>query len=73
MPEVDAGPSKPIVAYVSSAKSGTRGKNAALMPEAFQLALNVLLNAPAGVFTVKFASSLPNTALMRSVASCIWT
>ena len=36
MPEVDAGPVKPTVAYVSSAKSGNTGKNAGLMPEAFQ-------------------------------------
>ena len=48
MPEVEAGPSKPMVAYVSSTKSGTNGMNAALMPDAFQLALNELLNAPAG-------------------------
>ena len=71
MPEVDAGPDKPIVAYVSSAKSGNTGKNAGLMPEAFQELLKALLNAPAGVFTNKLAWSLPNTALMRSVASCI--
>jgi hypothetical protein len=43
------------------------------MPEAFQLALNGLLNAPAGVFTSKLAWSLPNTALMRSVGSCMST
>ena len=47
--------------------------NASVDAVAHQLALNVLLNAPANVFTVKFASSLPNTAIMRSVASCTWT
>ena len=73
MPDVDAGPVKPIVAYVSSAKSGNTGKNAGLMPEAFQELLNGLLKAPAGVFTNKLDWSLPNTALMRSVASCNWT
>ena len=73
MPEVEAGPVKPIVAYESSASSGNTGKNAGLMPEAFQELLNALLNAPSGVFTSKLAWSLPNTALMRSVASCIWT
>ena len=39
------------------------------MPEAFQELLNGLLNAPSlGVFTIKLAWSLPNTALMRSVS-----
>ena len=40
---------RPIVAYVSSAKSGNTGKNAGLMPEAFHELLNGLLNAPARV------------------------
>ena len=73
MPEVEAGPVNPMVAYVSSARSGNTGKNAGLMPEAFQELLNGLLNAPPGVFTIKLAWSLPNTALMRSVASCMST
>ena len=73
IPEVEAGPVKPIVAYVSSAMSGNTGKNAGLMPEAFHDELNVLLNAPAGVLINKLAWSLPNTALMRSVGSCIST
>ena len=51
MPEVEAGPVRPIVAYVSSANSGKTGKNAGLIPEAFQELLKGLLNAPAGVFT----------------------
>ena len=55
MPEVEAGPVKPIVAYVSSAKSGNTGKNAGLMPEAFQELLNALLNAPAGVLINRLA------------------
>ena len=56
-----------MVAYVSSARSGTNGRNAGLMPEAFGLVLNVLLNAPLGCSPSKLAWSLPNTALMRSV------
>ena len=73
MPEVDAGPANPMVAYVSSAKSGNTGKNAGLMPEAFHELLNALLNTPAGVLMNRFAWSLPNTALIRSVASCMST
>ena len=73
IPEVDAGPVKPMVAYVSSARSGNTGKKAGLMPEAFQELLKGLLNAPAGVSKSKLAWSLPNTALMRSVASCMST
>ena len=73
MPEVEAGPVKPIVAYVSSARSGNTGKNAGLIPEAFQELLNGLLNAPPGVFTNRFAWLLPNTPLMRSVGSCMFT
>ena len=59
MPEVEAGPVKPIVAYVSSARSGNTGKNAGLMPEAFQELLNELLNAPPGVITIRLASLFP--------------
>ena len=73
MPDVEAGPVSPIVAYESSAKSGNTGKNAGLMPEAFHELLNGLLKAPPGVLTVKFDTSLPNTALMRSVAFCMST
>ena len=51
MPDVDAGPVKPMVAYVSSARSGNTGKKAGLMPDAFHELLNGLLNAPPGVFT----------------------
>jgi hypothetical protein len=43
------------------------------MPDAFQDELKALLKAPAGVSTLKLASLLPYTALMRSLASCIWT
>ena len=37
--ELDAGPSSPIVAYVSSTISGKNAKNAAAIPEALQLLL----------------------------------
>ena len=43
MPDVDAGPVKPMVAYESSANSGYTAKNAGLMPEAFQLTFRALL------------------------------
>ena len=68
-PEEAAGPSKPMVAYVSSAKSGNAGKNAGLMPDAFQLALKVLLNTPSGAETNNSALLLPNMALIRSPSS----
>ena len=71
MPEVAAGPVKPMVAYVSSANSGKTGKNAGLMPEAFQEAFKGLLNTPLGVFKIKLAWSLPKTALIRSVSFTI--
>ena len=51
MPDVDAGPSNPMVAYVSSAKSGNTGKKAGLMPEAFHALLKALLNTPSGAST----------------------
>ena len=51
----------------------TTGKNAGLMPEAFHELLNVLLKAPAGVLIKRLAWSFPNTALIRSVASCMST
>ena len=73
MPEVEAGPSKPMVAKLSSAKSGTSGKKAALIPEAFQLALKVLLKMFAGVVITKFDWSLPNTAENLSVGSLALT
>ena len=46
IPEVEAGPVRPIVAYVSSANSGKTGKNAGLIPEAFQELLKELLKTP---------------------------
>ena len=65
-PEVEAGPSKPMVPYVSEANSGNATKKAGLMPEGFQLAFNALLYTPAGAERIKGASLFPNTALMRS-------
>ena len=53
-PDIDAGPVNPMVAYVSSTRSGTAEKNAGLIPEAFQLALKGLLNTPSGVSMIKF-------------------
>jgi hypothetical protein len=53
--------------------SGNTGKNAGLMPEAFHEELKALLNAPEGVLINKCVWSLPNTALMRSVGSCMST
>ena len=73
MPEVDAGPVKPMVAYVSSAISGNCATNAGLSPEAFQLELKPVLNAPLGTFTNKGCSLLPNTALNVSLASIMST
>ena len=43
------------------------------MPEAFQLELKELLNAPSGVLMDSSLVLLPNTALMRSVASFMST
>jgi hypothetical protein len=73
IPEADAGPSRPIVAYVSSAISGNNGKNTGLIPEAFQLAFTVFGNAPSGVLITRFDSLFPNTALIRSVGSSMLT
>ena len=73
MPEVEAGPVKPMVAYVSSAISGNMAKNAGLMPEALQLGLKLVLNAPLGTFTNRGCSLLPNTALKVSLASIMST
>ena len=73
MPEADAGPLSPMVAYVSSAKSGNTPKNAGLIPDAFQEELNWLLNAPIGTSMLNPASSLPYTALMRSVGWTMFT
>ena len=58
---------------MSSTKSGNTGTNAGLMPDAFQLELNGLLNAPSGASTVSMYSLLPNTALIRSDASFMLT
>ena len=72
-PDAEAGPVRPMVAYVSSTKSGNKSKNAGLIPEAFQVGLALELNAPEGVLTMSVSALLPNTALMRSEASDIWT
>ena len=45
----EAGPSKPMVAELSSAKSGKEPRKRGLTPEAFQLELKGLLKIPAGV------------------------
>ena len=57
----------------ASAKSGASGKKAALMPDAFQLALNALLKMLSGVLITRCAWSLPNTAEILSVASLALT
>ena len=59
MPEVEAGPVKPMVAYVSSTISGKLAKKAGLMPDALQEELKFVLYAPAGTFTYIAVSALP--------------
>ena len=66
-PDEAAGPSNPIVAKLSSAKSGNTGRKAGFTPEAFQLELYGLLNMPAGVSKMRLYSSVPNTAESWSV------
>ena len=73
IPEEEAGPANPMVAYVSSAKSGKTGKKAGLIPDALHEELNALLNAPSGVEIESGYWSLPNTALMRSDESFMLT
>ena len=48
-----AGPSNPMVAKLSSCKSGKNPNNAELMPEAFHALFNAELNTPSGVKTPK--------------------
>ena len=59
MPEVVAGPVKPMVAYVSSAISGKLATKAGLMPDALQEGLRLELKAPAGTLTYIAVSALP--------------
>ena len=70
-PATEAGTSMPIVAKLSSASSGKVPMNAGFNPDAFQLPLNALLNAPPGVCTESAASPSPYTALNLSVGDCI--
>ena len=71
--KVDAGPSKPIVPNVSSPNSGKPATKSGLIPDAFQVALSVVLKAPSGTFTEIGVSELPNTALILSPALAIFT
>ena len=64
-----AGPSSPMVAYVSSTMSGYSAMNAAPNPLADHDKFHSLLKTPAGALTVMGASSNPYTALTRSNAS----
>ena len=73
MPDDPAGPSNPIVTYVSSAISGAKLKNAGLIPEALQLELYEELKAPSGVDISNGAWLFPNTALILSVGLTIST
>ena len=65
-----AGPVRPMVAYVSSTVGQVQ--NAGLILK-HQVGLALELNAPEGVLTMSESELLPNTALMRSDASDIWT
>ena len=68
-----AGPSKPIVAKLSSCRSGKKPNNAALIPEAFHELFKAELKIPSGVENVSGVTSFPNTADILSVGSFDWT
>ena len=73
MPDVEAGPVNPMVAYVSSAISGNWDTNAGFKPAALQDVLKPVLNAPSGTLTNRGCSELPNTALNVSLLFTMFT
>ena len=73
MPEVDAGPVNRWWRRCRPPSRGTQWQERRVDARRVQELLNVAVERAPGVFTSKLAWSLPNTALMRSVASCMST